>query len=120
MAIYKTKRHIMDDEGAYHVVYEETTTDQVKHPNGTTVEDHIDSITASTDGAHGLRYNQENTTLEWFNPTTECWEEIGIINEIVRLIMNGLSGDLSVELFVQSGEGLFTSEDEQILANKKL
>lgn len=120
MAIYKTKRRIMDDDGVYHVVYEETTTDQVKHTDGTTAEDHIDSTIASTDSTHGLRYDPESRTLECFNPATESWEGIGIesISEIVRFLMNGMTGNFAVGLFTRNSVGLMTDTGVQIFANK--
>lgn len=41
MAVYKTVRHIMDENGTYHTVHEETGADQVKCEDGTTAQEHI-------------------------------------------------------------------------------
>lgn len=76
MSIYKTRKRIKGDDGQYHIVYQETSADQVKSKDGTSAEDHFSALLVSEDGVHGMRYNPAEEALEGYNPETEQWEEI--------------------------------------------
>ena len=67
MSTYKTRRHIVDAEGNYNVVYEETSSDLVMHSDGTTAADHIDNAgihmtSAEKDKLGGIAENANNYT----------------------------------------------------------
>lgn len=98
MSVYKTRRRIRGNNGSYHTVYEETSTDQVKHTDGTTAAGHIDSRVSSSSGAHGFRYNSETDALEVYNESTGQWVQavssvggatVGNVSNISTLPGNG-------------------------------
>lgn len=75
MAVYKAVRKKKID-GVYHTIYEETTSDLVKHKDGTTAEQHFNAQFSSDNGAHGFRYNYETKKIELYNADTGKWDEI--------------------------------------------
>lgn len=98
MSVYKTRRRIRGNNNSYHIVYEETSTDQVKHTDGTTAAGHIDSRVSSSSGAHGFRYNSEADALEVYNESTGQWVQavssvggatVGNVSNISTLPGNG-------------------------------
>lgn len=42
-SIYRTRRHLVDENGEYVTVYEETAGDMVQNADGSTVQDHVDN-----------------------------------------------------------------------------
>lgn len=76
MSTYKTRKRIKGADGKYHLIYQETSSDQVKREDGTNAEDHFSALLISEDGVHGMRYNPTEEALEGYNPDTEQWEEI--------------------------------------------
>ena len=93
MSIYKTRKRIKGDDGQYHIVYQETSADQVKSKDGTSAEDHFSALLVSEDGVHGMRYNPAEEALEGYNPETEQYMLSGQIQMIL----------LSVKLYYLSG-----------------
>lgn len=83
MKIYKTVRHILGEDGVYHVVYDETTSDQVVHTDGTTAENHIDAEITSENGAHGFRYNRVESSFERFDKEQKKWVPLLMIDPLL-------------------------------------
>ena len=93
--IRERRKNASDD---YDIIHRETEGSLTILDDSTTVQEHVDSFVASTEGVHGFRYNTEAEALEFFNEGTGEWEDISSGGGVA------LANVVDIETVVSSGK----------------